>query len=223
MDIKEIALNKKLHIFDMDGTLVNLEELNRLSYSSTINRYFNITLSDNDYQNYFSGTKTAKAFDSYLQSKNLKNYIIDELIKDFRKRKEDFLENNFNSYVSLIPNADEYLKHLKSDGKIIVLATSTIKFFTEVILKKLGFLEYFDFVVTAEDVLNGKPNPEIYNFVVSKAGIQKEFSVVYEDSRNGIISAKSAELFCIGIHSQGLNDIAVKTADHIIKDYLELI
>lgn len=44
MEIKEILKKKKLHIFDMDGTLVNLEELNRTSYTQTVKKYFSLNL-----------------------------------------------------------------------------------------------------------------------------------------------------------------------------------
>lgn len=223
MEIRKILEKKKLHIFDMDGTLVNLEELNRTSYSKTVKKYFNLNLTSAEYQKYFSGTKTALAFDSYLQNKNVEEYSVDELIKNFRSKKDYSLKNDFDQCVSLIPNSDEYLQHLKEDGKVIVLATSTIRSFTEIILGGLRIIDYFDYIITAEDVVNGKPDPEIYNLSVKKAGLSKEISVVYEDSKNGIMSAKSASFLCIGVHTQGFNDDAVKGADYIINDYSEIL
>lgn len=215
--------NKRVHIFDMDGTLVNLEEFNKCSYSSTLEKYFNMKLEDKEYQAYFSGTKTAKGFEFFLESKNIKNYNIEELIMDFRRKKEDILKNSFNMYVKLIPFAAEYLDSLKDQDKKVILATSSIKNFTLIILKNLGIYDYFDLILTAEDVKNGKPDPEIYNLAVLKSEFQKDQAVVYEDSLNGIISAKSANLICVGIHTLGLNDKAVKEADYIISDYSELL
>jgi beta-phosphoglucomutase-like phosphatase (HAD superfamily) len=156
MQIKEITKSKKVHIFDMDGTLVNLEELNKYSYATTIEKYFKLKLSDNEYQAYFSGTKTAKGFELFIDSKRITDYKVDELVSDFRKRKEDLLKHNFNTYVMLIPYAEKYLKQLKEDGKTIVLATSTIKSFTQMILEKLNISQYFDLIITAEDVILGQ-------------------------------------------------------------------
>lgn len=223
MEIREILKKRKLHIFDMDGTLVNLEELNRTSYSQTVKKYFNLNLSPVDYQKYFSGTKTALAFDSYLQNNDVEDYSVDELIKDFRSKKEHSLKYDFKRCVSLIPKANDYLKHLKDENKVIVLATSTIRSFTETILSGLSITDFFNYIITAEDVENGKPDPEIYNLSVQKSGISKGLSVVYEDSKNGIVSAKSASLLCIGIHTQGFNDEAVKGADYIISDYSDIL
>jgi HAD superfamily hydrolase (TIGR01509 family) len=223
MELKHILDNKKLHVFDMDGTLVNLEELNRSSYASTINEFFNIELDNIDYQRYFSGTKTAKAFNSYLKNKEEANYSVNELIENFRTIKENSLRNYFNECVSLISKAREYLELLDNKGKSIILATSTIKTFTEIILKKAGLINYFDVIITAEDVSKGKPDPEIYNLSVSKFDFSKELSVVYEDSKNGINAAISAEILCVGVHSEGLNDMAIKNADYVINDYSELV
>jgi phosphoglycolate phosphatase-like HAD superfamily hydrolase len=58
---------------------------------------------------------------------------------------------------------------------------------------------------------------------ITKSGFDKNMSIVYEDSKNGILSAKSANVLCVGIYTQGLNDLAVKEADYIINDYSELL
>lgn len=129
------------------------------------------------------------------------------------------MKNDFKHCVSLIQKASDYLRYLKEENKTIVLATSTIRSFTEMILKGLSIIDFFDCIITAEDVENGKPDPEIYNLSVQKSALSKDLSVVYEDSKNGILSAKSANLLCIGIHTKGFNDEAVKYADYIIKDY----
>ena len=84
--VKEIK-KKKAFIFDMDGTIIDLEELNYKGYAGTINKFFKIRLNNNDYQKYFSGTRTAEAFDGFLKNKGIANYDVDELISDFREGK----------------------------------------------------------------------------------------------------------------------------------------
>jgi len=223
MKSKEILANKKCNIFDMDGTLVNLEELNQSSYASAIEKYFNMGLEPEDYQKYFSGTKTLRAFSDYLKSKSILKYDIHELVKAFRERKKYNLMNKFKESVSLIPGTTEYLTYLKGKKKVLAIATSTIRKFTMIILRNLDITKYFDLIITADDVIKGKPDPEIYNLAINKLGEDKSQAVVYEDSRNGIASAKAADILCIGIHTRGLNDSSVKEADYIIDNYFELL
>jgi len=223
MKLKEILKRKQCHIFDMDGTLVNLEKLNHSSYASTIEKYFKIDFSNGNYQKFFSGSKTADGFNSFLKSKNISDYDVDELIKDFRKKKNFNLQNNFENCVFLIEGAREYLTHLKNSKKTIILATSTIKKFTNIIIEKLEIKNFFDLIITAEDITKGKPDPEIFDLAVEKSNAQKSETVVYEDSRNGIASAKNAGILSVGIHTKGLNDLTVKDADYIIRSFKELI
>lgn len=219
----EIINNKDCYIFDMDGTLINLEELNHNSYSNTINEFFKKEISNEEYQRYFSGTKTAKAFEDYIPSKAIKDFKTEELIKHFRKQKEFNLKYNFDNSVSLIPGAREYLVHLKSKNKTIILATSTIKEFVDIIVEKLEISEFFDYIVTAEDVKKGKPNPEIFLYSLKKADVAQSRAVIFEDSKNGIAAAKESGILCVGIHSKGLNDSAVVNADIVIEDFNQLL
>jgi HAD superfamily hydrolase (TIGR01509 family) len=214
---------KSCFIFDMDGTLINLENLNHTSYSNTIKEYFDMEISNDEYQRYFSGTKTAKAFKGYLESKGIKEYDVDELIKHFRKQKRYNLENNFDNSVKLIEGAKEYLTVLKSMDKKLVLATSTIKDFVEIIVNKLDIQKYFDTIITAEDITKGKPNPDIFLLALNKSGFSKEEAVIFEDSKNGISAALASEMLCIGIRTKGRNDDWVGNADFVINNYNEIL
>jgi HAD superfamily hydrolase (TIGR01509 family) len=207
----------------MDGTLVNLEGLNHNSYSNTIKHYFNREINNDDYQKYFSGTKTAKAFEGYLKSKNIKNFNTEELIKYFRKQKKFNLENNFDKSVTLIEGAREYLDLLHSQEKIIILATSTIKSFVDIIFGKLKLSQYFKYIITAEDINKGKPDPEIFLLAIKKASVSKEDAVIFEDSKNGISAGLSSGILCIGIHTKGLNDEWVNNANVVINNYKEIL
>ena len=214
---------KNNYIFDMDGTLINLEKLNKESYSNTIKEYFNLDLNNEEYQKYFSGTRTAKAFSGFLDSMNIENYNTEDLIVHFRKQKRKNLLENFNDCVSLIPGTKEYLKKLKGEDKKLALATSTVKEFVDIIVDNLDIRQYFNTIVTAEDITEGKPNPEIFLLAQKQLKGNSNESIVFEDSKNGIEAALASGMECIGIHTVGLNDNWVNKADSVIKNYEELL
>ena len=57
-------------------------------------------------------------------------------------------------------------------------------------MEKAELLEYFDFLVSNEDVKNAKPDPEIYTTAINKLNLLPEECLVLEDNKNGILAAK---------------------------------
>ena len=62
----------------------------------------------------------------------------------------------------------EILKKLKNDEYILYCASNAVFNTIKLILLKKGFMEYFDFFISCEDVKNPKPNTEIYNTCISR-------------------------------------------------------
>lgn len=216
--------SKTVYIFDMDGTLVNLENLNHNSVNQTIQKFYHYKLSNDEYQRYFSGLKALESFGNFARINSKINIVAkEELVQEFRKIKRYSLLNNFNESVQIIEGARQYLTKLRNENKKIILATSAIKEFTDLILKNLNIYTFFDYIITAENVTNGKPNPEIYIKALKYANVNAPKAVVFEDSKSGILSAKNAGITCVGIHTKGLNDDYVHNADYIIKNYFELL
>jgi len=63
-------------------------------------------------------------------------------------------------------------------------------------------MEYFDHTSCADEVEIAKPNPELYNLGLKKTGLAREKVLVLEDSPNGVLAAKRANLFCIAVPNQ---------------------
>src|SRR5208283_1527177 len=57
----------------------------------------------------------------------------------------------------------------------------------------------FQFVLTAEDIVHGKPNPEIYLTAARCFGVRPAEMMVLEDSQNGCIAAASAGAFAVAV------------------------
>lgn len=221
-NLKSSIIGKKAFIFDMDGTILDLEGLNFKGYGATVKKFFGLELDNKDYQKYFSGTRTAEAFGGYLKSKGKKNYDVDELISDFRKNKRYQLKTNASQVIRPKKNAIELFKLLKAKKLSTCLATSTVKEFVDIILKHFDIKQYFDVVLTAEDVSKGKPDPQIYLTAIEGLQVPESNAVVFEDSKNGIASAKGAGILCVGFFTPGQNDGFVEEADFVIYDYKKI-
>ncbi len=93
----------------------------------------------------------------------------------------------------------ELLDFLKSKNIKTALATSTTRRSAERTLKIAKVFDYFDALVCAEDVENGKPSPEPFLKAAQKLGLPPENCLALEDSFNGIISAASAGMVTVMI------------------------
>jgi beta-phosphoglucomutase-like phosphatase (HAD superfamily) len=70
------------------------------------------------------------------------------------------------------------------------------------VLRRKDFAKRFDFVLTAEDVTQGKPDPEIYLKAAARFGISPSEMLVLEDSIAGSQAAHRAGAFCIVVRSE---------------------
>jgi beta-phosphoglucomutase len=224
MGITEILKQKKALILDMDGTMLDLESLNYEGYKKTVKSEFSIDLSAQDYQTYFAGTQTHKAFKSFLDGQEIESDTdsIDDLVKQFRNIKGQELKENMDNVVKLKPGLIRFLEHAQSKGKKLAVATSTVRRFALPIIRHFDLEKFFDQILTANDIERSKPHPEIFLTALDKLNETAKNAVVFEYSKNGIAATKAAGILCIGIHTKGLNDESVKTADIVIENFLDI-
>ncbi len=81
------------------------------------------------------------------------------------------------------------LSRLKSDGMHIAVCSNSIKNSIQLMMEKSALLKYLDFFVSNEDVVKGKPDPEMYNLAINKLGLSPDECLIVEDNENGLKAA----------------------------------
>ena len=198
-------IKESIYIFDLDWVILDIEDINYSSYKNAIGLSF--------------PGKKFLSFDEYKSLLQWKRF--DEIIKTFQQKYQLFLNDREINTIKekvfiykkklllktpLFPKIKkwiiQFLNTLKRMKYKIWLATSTIRFFTEIILWKLDIKDMFDIILTSENVKKGKPNPEIYLKAfhgLSEGKSDKYNWIVFEDSISGVFSAFNAWLYCIHI------------------------
>jgi HAD superfamily hydrolase (TIGR01509 family) len=116
----------------------------------------------------------------------------------------------------LLSGVVELLDRLERKGVPKALATSSSLAYVTRILKPHELLARFDFVLTADDICQGKPHPEIYLKAVARFGHAPAEMVVLEDSPNGLRAAKAAGARCVVVPHGLIRLEDVTAADAIV-------
>lgn len=205
----------KVIIFDMDGVVVN----NRIQDFKAWKRIFLEYGFNLNYKKYLSflGMKGEE-----IIWKNINENIPEkEVLKIVNRKERYFVEEIEKRKLKPPKGLKKLLKGFQRANYKIGLATSAPSYKTNIILERLKIKNFFDVVVTAEEVSKGKPNPEIYLKVAEKLGVEPEKCIVIEDAPNGIEAAKNAGMKCIAITTTHKMS-ELKNADKIINSFKEL-
>lgn len=121
--------------------------------------------------------------------------------------------------IRLLPGTVELLRALAEAGIPRVVGTSTHRANLELAFRKFGLAGWFDGAVTSEDVVRGKPDPEVFLKACALAGGDPARSVVFEDTLPGIAAAKAGGFRAIGLCTTNSRDVmAGSGADALVGD-----
>lgn len=192
--------NIKAAIFDLDGTLIDTEKYYRVAWPAAA-KHFGYNMSDEQSLLLRSlGQPFALAqFKEWFGPDC--NY---EEIRNYRKGlMNDILEKNG---IELKPGAIEILNYLKSNGFLTAMATANPYDRTVKYLKQLGLYDYFDKIICATMVKEGKPSPDVYVYSCKELNLSPKECIAVEDSPNGVLSAYRAGCKVIMIPDQSEPD-----------------
>lgn len=109
-------------------------------------------------------------------------------------------------HLATMPGLIDLLLALESQGIPKAIGTSSRRWFVETVLAPFELADRFHAILTAEDVTNGKPEPEIYLKAAERLGVEPHEMAVLEDSTNGCRAALAAGAVAIAVpndHTRG--------------------
>lgn len=121
-----------------------------------------------------------------------------------------------------MPGVDEILDLLDKNKIEMAVASSSYLVLIETVLVKLKINKRFKIVHSAEFEANGKPHPEIYLSTARMMSTEPENCIAFEDSYNGILSAKNAGMFTIAVpEPENFDDKRLDLADRKLRSLEE--
>ena len=185
----------KAVIFDWDGTLADTRGAVVQSFQRVLGKV-DCMVTD-EFIERRMGIGTKKTIEETLKECNIK--LNDEMLENLVREKIR-IQASLTTIVSLFEGAIELLEELKGRTKI-ALATMSGRKVVDKLLPEKGIEEYFDVVVTADEISKPKPDPEVFLVSAVKLDVEPEDCVVIEDSVFGVRAAKAAKMKCIAVPS----------------------
>lgn len=182
----------KAVVFDFDGLMFNTEEIfNRSGQELLRRRGLEMTP---ELLALMMGRRADEAFPLMIAALGLT-----ETPAELRAEERVIFQDLLWTHVAPMPGLFELLSHLEQRGIPKGVATSSRRPYIESVLQKFELMRRFDLLLTSEDVVEGKPHPEIYLTAASRLGVQPAEMLVLEDSENGTRSAAAAGAVAVSI------------------------
>lgn len=214
----------KALIFDMDGVLIDSEPLWRKAMIIGFNSV-GMSFTEEDCRK-TTGMRFREVVEVWVK------YFKMEDVNPIKLENEvlDILITLIETEGKPIPGALDVLNYARNKGLKIGLATSSSERLMNAVLKKLQLTNSFDAAVSAELMVYGKPHPEVFLVCAHKLNVAPMECVVIEDSVNGVIAAKAAQMkvFAIpdGEHRYmkqfGAADFFCENMKQVLQEFKEL-
>ena len=207
----------KAVLFDMDGVIVDTEPLHHKAYKMMFNDV-GIEVSDAMYRS-FTGQSTRGICEFLCKHFDL---TLEPIVLE-RGKRAYFTKLFFEDPdLQLLEGVEALIKNYHANGLTLVVASSASMFTINNVMKRFNLDPYFKDKLSGADLKASKPHPEIFINAAKAAGVSPAECFVIEDSTNGIIAAKEANIYCIAYKSVRSKDQDYSRADLLITDYKEI-
>lgn len=191
----------KAIIFDQDGVIIDTErDGHRVAFNETFKEFgFNAEWDVEKYHELLQIAGGKERMRHYLHTEGFGVEVEpedeDDLIKRLHKRKtEIFVELIESEKLPLRPGVKRLMTEAMDKGLTLGVCTTSNEKAANTVANKILKDIKFEFVLAGDIVSKKKPDPEIYLLALEKTGLKPQECVVIEDSRNGVLAAKAADM-----------------------------
>jgi HAD superfamily hydrolase (TIGR01509 family) len=176
----------KLIIFDLDGVLVEAKNIHYEALNMALGVEY--AISWDEHLATYDGLKTNQKLEMLHTHKGLPR-------ERFKAVWEDKQRYTLTALRNLGPDSILYttMATLVDKGYKLAVCSNSIRKTVLTVLSKLGIIEFFDLILSNEDVENSKPHPEIYWKAISKMNCLPEETLIVEDSPYGLLAASKSK------------------------------
>ena len=204
-------------IFDFDGTVLDTETPELNAWLEVFSKYEVQFPMDFYIENVGAGQFTDFITDTLIEQYSSEELDKEDILNEFLNEARIFLLKE-----KVLPGIMDYLHEASINDIKLAIASSSNAEWVRSNLKRLNIIEYFDSIVTSDDVSYLKPKPDLFLCALANLGLSKHQVIVIEDSLNGVEAAKSAGLFTIAVPNKVTMNFDFSHADVILEKLSDL-
>lgn len=200
-------------IFDLDGTLIDTNELIISSFDYVFNKYLKkLSLNRNDFIQ-FIGPTLEETFNKY----NMYGYDTKFLVNEYRK----YNHMMHDEMVRIYPNVYSTLEYLHKRYKLAIVSSKK----RDLVLRGLKLFnidQFFNLIIAADDIKVHKPNPD--GILLAMKKLESSEAIYIGDNQMDVYAAKNAKCVSVGVLWSYKKDLVISSnPDYLISDMKELI
>ncbi|MCF3108587.1 HAD family phosphatase [Niabella sp. CC-SYL272] len=174
-------------IFDLNGTVIDDMAFHEEAWFRILNDELGAGMSREEVNSHMYG-KNSELLDRIFGPERFS----DTEKQALSLRKEQLYQEAYLPHLTLLPGLAGFLKAAAAKGIPMAIGTAAIPFNVDFVLDQLGIRSYFKALVTADDVLKSKPDPETFLNCARLLQIPPSGCLVFEDAPKGAEAAANA-------------------------------
>ena len=208
----------KACIFDFDGVVIDSEKYHHLGWLWVANE-LGVDLTYEEYAPFKSAGRAKMIPYLFEKAGKVMQEGDFEKYSKIREEKIAIAIAKLNEK-DIMPGVVEFVNLLKSNGIKVAVASASAS--SNKVAKRFGLYDMFDVFVDGEAKRLAKPNPDIFLYTAKLLGVEPNETVVFEDSINGVLAAKNAQMKCVGVQTY-FTDQADKIIDGFVGADIRLL
>jgi beta-phosphoglucomutase len=174
-------------LFDLDGVLIDATEWHYEALNRALG-LFGYSISRFEHLSSYNGLPTRKKLEMLSVEKGLPSSL-HGLIARAKQiyTREEILKSCWPTF-----EKEYMLSRLKRESFRLAVCSNATRDAVELMVRRAGLYDYFEFLLSNEDVVRSKPDPEIYQLAMERLRVQPEQTLVVEDAPHGLDAARRA-------------------------------
>lgn len=208
----------KAVIFDLDGVIIDSEPIH-LEVMNEICVQWGKPHTLDDYAQYQG--KTDQKIWSMVKKRYNADFDVDGMVKLYNNKLTEYFRNAVR--LPIVKGIPELLSVLRQERILCAVGSASSRVNINLTLEHVENSDYFCAIVNGDDVVHGKPAPDIYLTAAKEMGVEPKECAVIEDTTPGIAAALRAGMYCIAYVNATSGKQDYSGASKIIHSMYDLI